>query len=441
MHAVHFAIPGTVVSPAVRAPFEQALSKLPGAQLYWHARPGRSSVFVQLAREYRQRSGSVLQHLRSMAPGAATTSLVCFSAGYGLAREMLAEGGDPDALVHLDALHAGWEPDGTPADAGLEGHTRYAQMAKTDPSKLLWLGHSDVPVAPFPKGYASTTDTAAELVRLAGGEGGQFLVTAYDVAPPGKPKQEHGAALTDWGPGFVAEALVPHLGRLGTSSLPWRDPQLSLGERCVLWSLAQVALGSIETWGRNAGERIAAYFADATRLVDGVERDVGIDRGDWCIVGLTAAERATMLPGEAPVLQLRVAGWEIIEDAERDGSWVPAADIRAGRYVPRLGDVGIMVRPSGSDPARVRTRHGFRFASAVALDGSYTSVDGNSGKDGRRWATNERSIHDPDFLGVKPYPQGVDAAVPGAWAEAVRASAEVVLGRDGLDYALAELLP
>ena len=65
----------------------------------------------------------------------------------------------------------------------------------------------------------------------------------------------------------------------------------------------------------------------------------------------------------------------------------------------------------------------------------------NSGKDGRRWATNERSIHDPDFLGVKPYPQGVDAAVPGAWAEAVRASAEVVLGRDGLDYALAELLP
>ena len=242
----------------------------------------------------------------------------------------------------------------------------------------------------------------------------------------------------------TAEGDQRELGRLGAEragGLPWRDAALSLGERCVLWSMAQVALGSLEVWGRNAGPRIAGYFEDAVRLTGGVERPVGISKGDWCIAALTAAERACLLPGEELVLKLRVSGKEIVEDAIRDGSWVPAADIRSGLYAPRVGDVGIMVRPAGADPAKVWTRHGFRFASAVAADGSYTSVDGNSGKDGERWAVNARSIHDPDFLGVKPYPQPAAELRPDVWAEAVRASAGVMLGQDGLDYALAGLAP
>lgn len=448
MHAVHFFCPG-VPSDAVRAKYEQALAPLSDARIIWHTVQGLSSVFVNLAQSWRDGGGRCIPNLKreTGTTDATTTSLVCFSAGYGAVREMLWHPADRDAVdavVCIDAVHAGWDSDGSPSDAMLAGFAAYAKLAKHTQQALLWLGHSDVPVADFPHGYASTTDTAAELVRLAGGQGGQFYVQAFNVRPASQPKAEHGAALTEWGAGFMGEALVPHLGRLAAEragAIPWRDPHLSLGERCVLWSLAQVALGSLETWGHNAGPRIAAYFKGATRRYNGVEKPVGISKGEWCVVALTAAERSARLPHEEPVLHLRVAGWETARDAVEDGLWVSAEDIRAGRYVPRVGDVGIHVRPKTANPDIVLTRHAFRFVTVPNVEGGFTSVDGNSGHDGKRWATNERSIHDAAFLGCVRHPQMAADVMPDVWAEAVKASAEVVLGRDGIHYALAGLLP
>lgn len=453
MHAIHIFVPAPnpgAIAPSIRAQYEQAIAPIDGARIIWHTVSGRSSAFVTLANRWRGQDGRVMRNFKAENERTddITTSLVCFSAGYGAVREMLWHPDDRaavDAVVCLDAVHAGWEDDGTPSDAMLAGFTQYAKMAKSDASKLLWLGHSDVPTAKFPAGYPSTTDTAAELVRLADGQGGQFLVQAYNLKPANQPKAEHSAALSVWGAGFMAEALRPHFGRIAAErrgALPWRNGQLSVGERCTLWSLAQVALGSLETWGRNAGPLIADYFRGATRRnkKTGAEEKVGIDRGDWCIVALCEAEDHVLLPGEERVLIQRVAGWEIVEDAIRDGSWVTAEEIRAGEYAIRVGDVGVNVRPKMANPEFTKLRHGWRAATVPNADGVLKSVDGNSGKDGKRWATNARSIHDPDFLGVRPYPQPAAEVLPHYWAEAVKASAEVMLGREGLDYALAGLL-
>jgi peptidoglycan hydrolase-like protein with peptidoglycan-binding domain len=63
--------------------------------------------------------------------------------------------------------------------------------------------------------YASTTQTARELVRLAGGTGGGFLVEAHDHYSGSAQRQEHVAALHQWGPDLVRRAVVAILGQRG----------------------------------------------------------------------------------------------------------------------------------------------------------------------------------------------------------------------------------
>jgi len=129
-----------------------------------------------------------------------STSLVTFSAGYALARELFKHPEDRaafDAYVALDSVHS------DSAFGLLAPFEDFARAAKAGGAPF-WLAHTDVPTT----GYASTTQCARELVRRVG-TGGNFVVRAYDTRPPTEAKNEHAAALTEWGPDFVAEALRP----------------------------------------------------------------------------------------------------------------------------------------------------------------------------------------------------------------------------------------
>lgn len=175
-------------------------------------REGRSSAYAQLAEELRDAEGRILPELRRRFPAPepeeaySTLTLITYSAGYALARAILAGAEDRDALdayVAIDSIHADLV-DGVADAEQLACLVAFAGQAK-EGEKTFWLGHSDVRTA----GYASTTQVAARMLDLAGGEGGGFVVRAFNVR--GQDASEHRAALTEWGPGFVAEALFSRL--------------------------------------------------------------------------------------------------------------------------------------------------------------------------------------------------------------------------------------
>ncbi len=457
MHAIHFFCPGRP-SDAVIARYEQALSPLDDARIIWHTPAGTSSVFTQLVRSW---VTGPIDYLRSREPeGSVTRSLVAFSAGYGAIREIIRHTenrGPIDAIVLLDALHAGLDPDGTARDDQISSFAGYATRAKdANQGQLLWSAHTDVPTY----GYASTTNSNEELVRLAHGEGGQFAVHSYDLQPASKAKAEHAGALVDWGPGYLAEALVPHLGALALrretipnsekseqvgeiGTPPWHNPDLPVSERAVLWSLAQRSLGGIETAGRNAGPIIASYFRHAKRRAeDGQERPLVLRSGEWCAVAACYAERQCRLEGDEMTLPYRVSAFEMQRDAREAKTWRPADLVRHELWTPMVGDLAVFVRPAYAEPNTTWKRHVGRLCEGVE-DTFYRTIDANQGD---RWLVVGRRTTDPDLLGFiertprKPE-QTLEVLSPEVWAQVVQTSEDVMQGRSGLDYALEGLLP
>ena len=207
-HLVYFAHGEPAVLPAYAA----ALAPAGDVDIVLVRLEGRSSAYEQLGQELRCPEGRILPELRRRFPapepeGAYTTlTLITYSAGYALAREILARAGDRaalDAYVAIDSIHTDLV-DGVADAAQLAGFAGFAEQTK-EGDKTFWLGHSDVRTA----GYASTTQVAARMLELVGGEGGGFVVRAFNVRV--QDASEHRAALIGWGPGFVAEALFSRL--------------------------------------------------------------------------------------------------------------------------------------------------------------------------------------------------------------------------------------
>ena len=205
---MYFAHGETAVLPAYAA----ALAGAGDVDIVLLRREGRSSAYAQLAEELRDAEGRILPELRRRFPAPEpedaylTLTLITYSAGYALARAILAGAEDRDAIdacIAIDSIHADLV-DGAADAEQLAGFVAFAEQAK-EGEKTFWLGHSDVRTA----GYASTSQVAARVLELVGGEGGGFVVRAFNVR--GQDASEHRAALTEWGPGFVAEALFSSL--------------------------------------------------------------------------------------------------------------------------------------------------------------------------------------------------------------------------------------
>lgn len=404
MHLIYFASPGLPDKGTI-AKYEHALEPLGAFELKWIAIPGFSQVFVQEAMRLRKGGRVIPGLLDAYQPRRphSTLSLIGFSAGCWFARECFRDDRDReaiDAFVALDGVHDSAQTSSVPNDPELGPYYHYAKRAAAS-QNLFWLGHTDVPVAT----YASTT-VAAKRLTDAVPPAGDWYVRPYDLFPAAQAKAEHGAALTTWGPSFVAEALVSYLGRASITPPPaWRDPVLSLGERAVEFSLAEISRGNLETQGVNAGPRIAEYFKPAIRTVNGVERPLGIRSGNWCAVGACFAESQALFAGEEPSHPYRASGVELQNDSLRSGRWRPVELVKAGKWSPHRGDLVILKRGTGWE------RHVCRFETTIDGYGAYRTVDANHGNS---WALVDRPLHAPELLGF------VDCSTP------MRASTEVL---------------
>lgn len=197
--------------PSVRSKYEAALAPLGDVDIVFVNAGAYSGAYQTLGEKLRK-DGRVLPQLRLAFPppreGYGALVVVTFSAGYALARALLRSTADRDAidaLVMLDSLHAGFDGDHTAADAQIEPFADFARLAR-DGRKVFYLGHTDVHTPQTGAGaFASTTQAAAKLVRLAGDPTGAFVVRAFDTTTD--EMQEHRDALNVWGPAFVAEAL------------------------------------------------------------------------------------------------------------------------------------------------------------------------------------------------------------------------------------------
>lgn len=145
------------------------------------------------------------------------------------------------------------------------------------------------------------------------------------------------------------------------------DPaQLPLGLRCLAWIGYQRGLGVREIPGPRHDARIVAYSQHARRGgrflgVDdagvpiwdgGISVALGTDEAFWCAAGQSAAMTACLRAGESPPHGLRVAVWEIVEDARAVG----LLHVLGDGYIPKPGDLAIEAR-GGQTPLRRGTGH------------------------------------------------------------------------------------
>lgn len=357
-----------------------------------------------------------------------TITVASFSAGYALVRHMLREQVSLDlldCLVGIDSWHSGFDADGTASDVQLAGLVRYGLAAIEGP-RVMWFGHSDVQTPQTgPGAYASTTQTGAELRRLcglpaAGGDvsRGGLRVRAYDVRKD--QRREHGAALTEWGPGWLADAVALAVARRPAAAPdeqpPPTLPSLALGQRALALAQAELAAGVREVPGVGASPRIVEYLAGCERDGRVIGSCLRSDEIAWCAAAASWCCARAAVEGEDLPHRWRVSVRELWADALERGTARGAEVIRAGSYVPQPGDLAILTRGGpavGSGPTAFAKSAGLghvgRVASWVA-GGTYQSLDGNHGD---RWALVTRSSDAPEFVGIIAYPQAwLDARPP-----------------------------
>lgn len=184
-----------------------------------------SSAYADLARLWGMDGLTVAEGLMQDYPPPATgygaRFIASWSAGYKLLEHALA-GHDAEAFagaILLDSGHAALDPDGTASDKQIEPFVRLARRAMAGEA-LFWLGHTDVQTPQTgPGAFASTTQFAAELLRLAAPEirppvapahvdRGLLRIQAFDLEPPEGAKQEHLRAVAGWGADLVGDAIA-----------------------------------------------------------------------------------------------------------------------------------------------------------------------------------------------------------------------------------------
>lgn len=179
----------------------------------------------------------------------------------------------------------------------------------------------------------------------------------------------------------------PNIGRVcapgSDGSALWRDPSLTLGERCVIFSREELARDVREHLGANDGHRIREYFK-----IPFVRRSTGkpivIQAAEWCAASACFAHSVCALPGEV-IPPHRIAGIELELDAKEAGTWIDKSG------TPRVGDLAIYKR-AGADWARHVTRVTYFDRDADIL----WTIGGNEAD---TWREQARKPSDAALLG------------------------------------------
>lgn len=432
--------------PSVGHKYQQALAGVSGDwELAIGTVPGFSSAYVQLGAKLKRKPGSLLETLAEFCGAQYPVTryerviLVTFSAGYAMAREILA---DPISLeqlggyVALDSIHSGFDPDGTARDAQLAGFVRMALRAADGPH-VCWVGHTDVQTY----GYASTTQTAEEIQRLTElrrqteaeiyevlthvigkdktwTEEGGFRVESFDLTK--NQKREHSKALTDWGPAFVAEAAATLLAREkpanGTIQAMHSTPAKGfepLGIRALEMAKLQQSLNVREIRGPRHHPKIVEYFARCERNGANIGRYLSTDEFAWCAAFASYCAFESTTNGEQVPHKYRASVRELWADAIASGTAVAVQDCLRGKYSPQLGDLIIMTR---GGPAMGSGKHAFAKSAGKGHVGRVMRWQGAEGAtlDGNVNDTItevKRSLFTPDMVGIISYPGPVNPPV------------------------------
>ena len=423
---------------------------------------GMSAAYDALAQSL-LRDGRVLPGLlakyRAPRTGYASTWLVCWSGSYALARAMRpADRAELAGLVLLDGGHTTLERDGTASDAGVKWLVDWASEAKAGRCTVA-IAHTDVRTY---GDVASTTQVAAEVVRLVGGTGGRFSVISKNVAKD--DVAEHVAARDGWGPAFVADVMA---GALGADDRATPEPPST--EREPPRALKRGAKGpDVRDWqerlvalGYDPGAPDGAFGPLVERATKEFQGDAHL-RADGVVGPQTRAAAETTRPRPAPptdglaaaVLARAVADLEagVRESAPNDGDRIgqylracgaaPPAHWCAAAVTAWLREAAVELRASppipgsaGAKTIMAQLQQAGRWISAAELlrdpsrlrpgmiavwhrgdPGAWTghvgcvlergegttfaSVEGNSGPKGDRVARMVRDLRDPRFLGA-----------------------------------------
>ena len=441
-HLIIYAGPGGI-APSTRARYEQALGDINYEWLTVKGPAGGTS-FEREVEANRDSDGRLLPHYIKLAKNPVqSVTVIAFSAGYGFARALFKSEGDReavDAFLAVDAIHASIpkargkaavayrkaaklradhdDPRSYVDMKQLAGFVAFCARAAKEEAFACLISSEITPH------YASTRETSTAITLELDIEENSGDFSVYHQR--GNDKAAHIEACNVTGPQMASERLVPwlmskHPSRPVFEALEpsqaeqtgveaWRDPELTLAQRCVAWSFNEMNMGVAEQ-SANWSPRIAEYFRGVTRIVNGRETVLGIDRGNWCAVGATFAEEESLLPGEVRITTRRVSGVEMQRDAVAAGTWRPLQLWLAKLWTPQVGDIVIWNRGKKKGPTAWQ-RHvsrvtevgaGFRLVTIDANRGNKWSQQLASalqeGKPGPGQTFKKAAVPHPDLLG------------------------------------------
>ncbi len=178
------------------------------------------------------------------------------------------------------------------------------------------------------------------------------------------------------------------------------------------------AIGAVAAWFllagiKDPGERVLA----AARSKVGTTEDGGKNRGDdvdrwnqengsppgsnWCANFLAAMVRFALGKARPSWLRLSPVAKAWREDFAKAGRWYTAAELRARPELVRPGLVFVWDRASPGKPETAWMGHIGIGASHAQSDGTFQTVEGNSGPVGDRVSdAMPRALSDPKLLGA-----------------------------------------
>jgi len=183
----------------------------------------------------------------------------------------------------------------------------------------------------------------------------------------------------------------------------WKNPDLSLGERCVAFAENEMNNGVKEDKPNSfTSPRLREYFAICTRLVNGKEVSMkSFTAGNWCAAGVSFCLHESLLLNEMAPHGYRLGVVELVADMQHNKTYFTIDEVRKGLYTLKVGDIIIFDRSNPNKPETQWFRHVGRIYSVDGLD-SFKCISGNSGG---QWRISSHNLSQTNLLGFGYYPE------------------------------------
>lgn len=166
--------------------------------------------------------------------------------------------------------------------------------------------------------------------------------------------------------------------------VPWKDPSLPLGERCLLLLGAERQAGvGAQLTGDNTSPRVREYLAGCVRDFDGKKETPPtlfkpiLRAGNWCAAIQGWALEHCLIEGEERPHLWRAGVVELELDARNNGRWHSVEEVRTGKWTPSSGDLAVWDRSTPGKPETSWFRHVNRVVHMLPDMSSFVTIGGN----------------------------------------------------------------